>query len=217
MHSSPHSGRPLPGWGNGLRRTRQTALMLATVAGLALSGCSTAQPTSTASAANTNQIVGVTAGPAQLRQALALAVNHLVVVLPQSNGPFHLIAFQGSGLDASGGTIAANGSSWTFTFSRYADPNLPTQRYEIATVTVPGVGATQLSASVSTDPTLSPINNWDAVATAPAPDSSDLLAHVQALGIDPAGAHLQLSQGVVTITAGGQSVTYDTTAGTYSR
>lgn len=216
MHASSSSGRPLPGWGYSLRqwrtRTGRTALMIAAVAGLAMSGCTTtAVPPTT-----TVNTVSVQSEPARLRGALTLAVLHLDSLANTASHPFHLVAFKGQGLDAEGTTVAASGSQWEFTFSRYADPG-PSTRYQVASVLVPGTGPTRIAVNESQDQALSPIGHWDAAMSDPqTPDSPDLLAPLKAAGVQTAGAVITLREGVVTITAGGKSTTYDPIEGTYA-
>lgn len=204
MQPSSSSGRPLPGWGSSVRRrASHTALALAALAGLSLTGCQAPAATPTGLAS-----VSVTSAPARLRGALALARRHLDVLPLAASHPYHLVAFAGRGLDDQGATIAAAGSDWQFTFSRYNEPG-PTQSYDVVTVTVPGSGPTRVVGAVSQDAALSPIENWDDAVDAAAPDSSDLLAPLRAAGVATAGATITLTQGEVKIAAGGKQTVYD--------
>lgn len=208
MESFSPSGRPLPGWGQALRRPGHTALVLAAFAGLSLSACQAVVPTTT------NQVAVVSA-PGPFRAALGVALRHLDELPHPASSPFHLVAFTGQGLDENGNSTPAVGSGWTFTFSRYADVS-PTTRYEIVTVSVPGVGSTQLTDELGTDQNLSPIENWDAGMDAASPDSKDFLAPLKAKKLSTVGAKISLSRGVITIEAGGHSTTYNTTDGSFA-
>lgn len=208
MPSSFHSGRQLPGWGSELRKlptsTRRTALVLATFAGLAISGCTGAMPVSPTPAPS----VSVASQPVHLKGALELATRHLDVMPRAASHPFHLVAFRGKGLDENGNTTATAESGWEFTFSRYAE-DLPSQKYEVATVTLPGTGASSLAVKASEDAALSPIEHWDAAKDGASPDSFDLVAPLKASGVATAGATITFSQGTVKVEASGKSVSYD--------
>src|SRR5688572_5895866 len=121
MHESPPPGRPLPGWGQALRATPgRSAMALATMAGVALCGCQ--QPPSAMPAAGAALQVALSQ-PLTLRGALRVALQHIDRLrTPPSTEPFHLVAFRGAGLDDTGRTVAAHGSGWRFTFSRYSAP-----------------------------------------------------------------------------------------------
>ena len=216
MPSSIHSGRQLPGWGSGLRKlpnsTRRTALVLATFAGLAISGCSSG---AAAPAPQTATSVSVASQPGRLKGALALAMRHLDAFPLAASHPFHLVAFRGKGLDESGTTTAVPESAWEFTFSRYLE-DLPSQQYNVVTVTVPGAGATSVAERTSEDPHFSPIEHWDSVTDGAAPDSPDLLAPLKAAGVTTTGAVISYEQGKVKAEAGGKSVTYDPVERTFS-
>lgn len=209
MPSSFHSGRQLPGWGSELRKlptsTRRTALVLATFAGLAISGCSGNLPAAPTPTSN----VSVASQPVHLKGALELATRHLDVMPRAASHPFHLVAFRGKGLDENGNTTASAESGWEFTFSRYAE-ELPSQKYEVVTVALPGAGASSLAVKESEDATLSPIEHWDGAKDGASPDSFDLVAPLKASGVATAGATISFSQGMVKVEASGKSVTYDT-------
>jgi hypothetical protein len=189
--------------------------VLATFAGLTFTGCNGAQaPTTVGTTAGST--VGVTSGPARLRSALTLALRHLDLLPRAASQPFHLVAFRGRGLDENGGTIAANGSDWEFVFSRYAESG-PSQRYEVVSVLVPGAGQTRVTSLESTDPAMSPIENWDQAAEGSSPDSADLLAYLKGKGVATAGATITFAQGVVRIEAGGKAYAYSPTEGDYTQ
>lgn len=219
MQSSFHSGRQLPGWGSELRKplstTRRTALMLATVAGLAISGCSGGTPTTPTPSTSASPSVSVQSQPGRLKGALALAMRHLDSFQMVASNPYHLVGFRGRALDDNGATTANPDSTWEFTFSRYADPT-PAQRYDVVTVTVPGTGNTSAIQSQSTDVALSPVESWDNATDASTPDSPDFLAPLKNAGAKLAGAIVTFSQGKVIAEAGGKSVIYDVSEGTYS-
>lgn len=209
MPSSFHSGRQLPGWGSELRKlpasTHRAALALATFAGLAISGCSAGVATPAVAPPTS---VSVASQPGRLKGALELATRHLDVMARPASHPFHLVGFRGKALDEFGTTTATAESGWEFTFSRYAE-DLPSQKYEVVTVAVPGTGATSLTASASEDAALSPIEHWDAAKDGTSPDSSDLLAPLKASGVATSGATISFAQGLVKAEASGKSVTYD--------
>jgi hypothetical protein len=218
MTSTFHSGQQLPGWGSDLRRlpsgTRRTALMLAAFAGLAISGCSGGVPTTPTASSSASSTVSTTSGPGRLKGALALAIAHLdAFPLPASN-PYHLVGFRGRALDESGATTAVADSTWEFTFSRYADDSAE-QRYDVVTVSVPGVGTTSATRALSTEVGLSPIEGWDAAADSATPDSSDFLATLQSAGVSTQNGIVTLSQGRVRVEAGGKAVVYDVAEGKY--
>ncbi|MFN3432614.1 MAG: hypothetical protein ACK46X_22035 [Candidatus Sericytochromatia bacterium] len=187
--------------------------MLAAVAGLAISGCSAGAPMTPGAGTSSTTTTGVTSAPGRLKGALALAMRHLDVQPRAASNPFHLVGFKGKGLNE-GSTVVAPDSAWEFTFSRYAEGEV-SQKYDIVTVSVPGAGATTMTASVSTDATLSPIENWDAALDGNSPDSNELLAPLKAQGVATLGAMLTLSQGKVKAEAGGKSVVYDTAESKY--
>lgn len=218
MQDLSQKGRPLPGWGASVRawkkRTGHTALAIAAVASMAMAGCS--NPTTVGPSSDPYAAITVTSQPEKMRAALAIALQHLDLFVHLASNPFHTVGISGQGLDATGSTVQATNSQWTFTFSRYAEP-YPSQEYEVVTVVVPGTGKTSVTPSLSQDPNLSPIENWDNAIDAANPDSSDFVAHMKGLGVsNPAGATITLAKGVVTITAGGKTSTYDPVAGTYT-
>jgi hypothetical protein len=218
MSSTFHSGQQLPGWGSDLRRlpsgTRRTALMLATFAGLAISGCSAGVPSTPSASSSTSTTVSAVSGPGRLKGALALAIAHLdAFPLPASN-PYHLVGFRGRALDESGATTAVADSTWEFTFSRYADDSAE-QRYDVVTVSVPGVGNTAAVRALSTEVGLSPIEGWDAASDGATPDSPDFLAPLKAAGASTQNAIVTLSQGHVRAEAGGKFVMYDVAEGKF--
>lgn len=214
MTRSSDSGRPLPGWGCGVRRWQfqagRTALTLAALAGLSLAGCSPSpvQPTGSST-------MSVNSAPAQLRGALTLARLHLNGLPLAASNPFHLVRISGRHLDATGATVPTGESLWEFVFSRYAE-SVATQKYETVTVLVPGTGATQVLRGESADPALSPIEHWDDAIDATSPDSEELLAPFKRQGLPTAGAEIAYAQGKVTVTAGGKQLTYDTAERTFS-
>jgi hypothetical protein len=210
--SLPPSGRPLPGWGQAIRRQGRTALVLATFAGLSLlDGCANQVPSSTTAS---SQVV-LDSAPSRFRVALTVAMRMLDTLDRPASNPFHLVAFSGRALDMDGNTTAAVGSDWTFVFSRYQDSQ-PTQTYETVTIVLPGVGAATRTLGTSQDPSLSPIENWDAATDGGSPDSKDFVAPLKAKNVNTAGASIQLKQGVVTITAGGKSTTYNTSDASFA-
>lgn len=221
MQDLSGKGRQLPGWGAGMRalksRTGRTALVLAAMAGLTLGGCATPNPASGSSnGSNSIQNISVNSQPEKMRAALAIALQHLDFFVDLASNPFHTVGIQGQGLDVDGSTVQAANSQWTFTFSRYIEP-YPSQEYEVVTVVVPGTGKTSVTEVASSDPNLSPIENWDEAIDSTNPDSSDFVTHMKNRGVsDPAGATVTLGQGLVTITAGGKTSTYDPVQGTYT-
>lgn len=204
------SGRPLPGWGQTLRKLHRqsAALMFAAFTGLALDGCQAAVP-------STTNLVATTSAPGPFRAALQVALQHLDALPHPASAPFHLVAFSGTGLDENGNSTPAVGSGWSFTFSRYADV-APTASYETVTIAIPGVGTTSVSDTVSQDADLSPIENWDAGTDPASPDSKEFLAPLKAKNLATAGASIVLKAGVVTITANGRSTSYNTVDGTFA-
>ncbi len=150
-----------------------------------------------------------------MRAALTLALRHLDYLPLPASHPFYLVAFKGRALDENGATTAANGSDWEFVFTRYAEA-IASQRYEYASIVVPGIGVTRLSRGVSEDAAMSPIENWDAAEDGSSPDSFDMLTPFKAKGLPAAGATMVLSRGLVTIQAGGKSTTFNTLEGSYT-
>lgn len=214
MHESPPLGRHLPGWGQALRATpRRSAMALATMAGVALAGCQQA-PVAMPTAASALQVS--LSQPLSLRGALRVALQHIDRLrTPPNAEPFHLVAFRGERLDDSGRTVAAHGSAWTFTFSRYNAPP-PAADYDVVEVFVPGTGYTALGSGVSSDLAVSPIENWDGLFAEGAPDSAELVWPLKAKGVAVNGASISLAKGVVTIQADGKTATYSTAEGAFS-
>lgn len=212
MHEFPPPGRPLPGWGQALRahgKPGRAAMTLAAVAGLALCGC---QQPAASLPAGAKQVA--LSNVATLRGALALAAQH-VTALPPATDAYHLVGFRGEHLDARGRTVPAAGSAWTFTFSRYAQPDA-SRSYKVVEVIVPGSGYTVIREADSTDEALSPIENWDGLLARTGPDSADLLAPLRVNGAAPDGATIALARGLVTVSANGKTATYDTARNAFS-